>query len=122
MRISDWSSDVCSSDRDRIGIEHVLGERSLVPEDCIHMTVVVGRDQSACAPCRSRDQAELALAATAIGRGTCPISRRYTVKVALGDDVGYARDGIRTVYGRCAIGDPLDPVHGSERETDKQPC
>src|SRR3546814_17397506 len=80
------------------------------------MTVVVGRDQSACAPCRSRDQAELALAATAIGRGTCPISRRYTVKVALGDDVGYARDGIRTVYGRCAIGDQFDTVQRCDRE------
>src|SRR3546814_245484 len=105
LMATDQTAALLALGHDRIGIEHVLGERSLVPEDCIHMTVVVGRDQSACAPCRSRDQAELALAATAIGRGTCPISRRYTVKVALGDDVGYARDGIRTVYGRCAIGD-----------------
>src|SRR3546814_10558527 len=89
MRISDWSSDVCSSDL----VAAIVSE---IPAD---------------------DQIEVRLGCVTFGRDIILGSGLHALKIILEDEVDHAADGVRSVDGRRPAGNQLYPVDESRRNS-----
>src|SRR3546814_5071180 len=103
MRISDWSSDVCSSDL---------------------FAVVGAADEQIAAPvgeARAVRRAERQLLSVALRGDAGSGAQGQAALVLLGDDVDDAGDGVGAIDRRGATGDDLDPgdeIARDRRQTD----
>src|SRR3546814_8468654 len=98
MRISDWSSDVCSSDLVAIGVHEVALRRV----DFLACEVLEGVGQAPVAAGLAADPLRTpGIAASARG-GASAQGDQVALVVRLHDDVDHAGDGVGTVDRRSA--------------------